>query len=101
MPANAISLSATRRARRIERRCIPAVTAALRAGQISSRSADAFLRLTPAEQQAELVRRLSAAHEREEKNRVVAGVIRQYLDHIGKRKVDLIELSKLIKNVLS
>lgn len=101
MPTDAISSSATRRARRIERRCIPAVAVALHAGQISPRSADAFLRLTPAEQQGELTRRLSEAHERETQHRLVAEAIRGYLDGLNGRQVDLHQLSGIIRQALS
>jgi hypothetical protein len=101
MPANAISSSATRRARRIVKRCVPAVTTALHAGQISARSADVFLRLNPGEQAAELERRLSEAHEREARHRAVAGAIKQYLDGIGDQKVDLHQLSGVIREALS
>jgi hypothetical protein len=93
--------SQAKRTKRIERHCIAPVVAALHAGQISARSADTFLRLTPAEQQVELTRRLSEARQREERHRTVATAIKQYLDGRGaKRQVDLIELSKLIKNAL-
>jgi hypothetical protein len=91
----------TKRQRRIERRCIAPVIEALHSGQISARSADIFLRLAPAEQQIELTRRLSEARQREECHRLAASAIKQYLDGRGaKRQVDLIELSKLIKNAL-
>lgn len=93
--------SALKRTRRIEARCIGPVAQALREGQISARSADVFLRMTPAGQQAELTRRLSEAHQREQRHRAVALTIKRYLDGLGKRKVDLIELSKLIKESLS
>ena len=90
----------TKRSRRIEKRCIAPVIEALHSGQISPRSADMFLRLTPAEQAQELGRRLALAHEREARNRTVANVIKLYLDHLGDQKVDLIELSKLIKEAM-
>ena len=93
--------STTRRARRIERRCIKPVIEALHAGQISPRSADAFLRLNPGEQAAELERRLSEARTRERRHQVVAGLIREYLDGLGNRKVHLIELSRIIKEALA
>jgi hypothetical protein len=101
MPTDAISSSATRRARRIEKRCIPAVIEALHAGRISARSADAFLRLNPDQQAVELERRLNEAHERERRHRLVADAIKSYLDGLGERKVDLIELAGIIQKALS
>jgi hypothetical protein len=91
----------TKRHRRIERRAIPAVREAYERGDISARRADTLLYLPASEQQGELGRLLDEARRREEKNRLVAGVIRQYLDQLGERKVDLIELSKLIKESLN
>jgi hypothetical protein len=87
----------TKRHRRIERRASAEVLEAYRAGQITARRADILLYLPAAEQVAELERRLSEARQREESHRTVAMTIRQYLDDLGNRKVDLIELSKLIK----
>lgn len=101
MPANAIGLSVTRRARRIERRCIPVVVEAFHSGQISARSADVFLSLPQAEQAVELERRLALAHERETRHQTVANVIKLYLDGLGNQKVDLIELGKIIKKALA
>jgi hypothetical protein len=94
-------VSTTKRVRRIEKRCIAAVVAALHAGQISPRSADAFLRLNPKEQALELERRLSEARERETRHRLVAKAIRMYLDELGERKVDLTELGKIIRETLA
>jgi hypothetical protein len=93
--------SQVKRQRRIERRCIPAVAVALHAGQISPRTADAFLRLTPEEQAQELSRRLSEAHERETQHRLVAEAIRTYLDSLNGQHVDLVELSQIIKKALA
>jgi hypothetical protein len=93
--------SQIKRQRRIERRCIAQVVAALHAGQISARSADDFLQLTPDQQAAELGRRLSEAHEREARHRLVADAIRGYLDGLGGRKVDLIELGKILRKALA
>jgi hypothetical protein len=101
MPTDTISSSATKRARRIERRCIPAVVKAFQSGQISARSADVFLSLPQAEQAQELERRLSEAHERETGHRLVAEAIRGYLDGLGGQKVDLIELGKIIRETLA
>jgi hypothetical protein len=101
MPTDAINSSVTRRSRRIERRCIPAVVEAFHSGQISSRSADIFLRLSPAEQQVELTRRLNQAHEREERHRLVAQTIRGYLNSLNGQPVDLIELGEKIKEALA
>jgi uncharacterized tellurite resistance protein B-like protein len=101
MPADAINSAATKRARRIERRCIAPVVAALHAGEISPRSADVFLRLTPEKQRVELERRLAEIAERERKHQTVTKVIREYLDGLGVRKVDLIELGKIIRETLA
>ena len=92
----------TKRISRIRRRASPEVREAYERGDISARKADTLLYLPANEQQGELGRLLDGVHRREEKNRLVAGVIRQYLDNLGaERKVDMIELSKLIKNALS
>ena len=101
VPTDAIGSSAARRARRIETRCIPAVIEALHAGQISSRSADIFLRLAPDEQAQELNRRLALAHERETRHRLVASAIRGYLDGLNGRRVDLNELAQRIREALA
>jgi hypothetical protein len=53
------------------------------------------------QQQAELTRRLSEARQREERHRTVATAIKQYLDGLGNQKVDLVELSKIIKKALA
>jgi hypothetical protein len=68
-------------------------------GEISARSADSFLRLTPPEQAAELERRLSEAHERERIHSTVARTIREYLDTT--LKVDLQEINQRIREALS
>jgi hypothetical protein len=91
--------STVKRARRLERRCIPAVVEALYAGQISPRSADVFLRLDPRAQAAELERRLSETREREQRHAVVAQTIRAYLD--SGVKVDLLELSQKIRAAIA
>jgi hypothetical protein len=92
--------SAALRAQRIERRCIPAVREALHAGQISARSADAFLRLTPRKQATELARRLSETAERERRHRLVARTIRGYLDGLNGGRVDLHQLGGIIRSAL-
>lgn len=93
--------SQAKRQRRIEARCIAPVVEALHAGQISARSADMFLRLTPKKQAAELQRRLGEAAERERRHQKVSTTIREYLDNLNGRKVDLIELGGLIRKALS
>jgi hypothetical protein len=93
--------SQVKRQRRIEGRCIAPVVAALHAGRISARSADDFLRLTPQKQAMELERRLSETAERERRHRLVADAIRAYLDGLGGRKVDLLELGKIIREALA
>ena len=92
--------SAIKRQSRIERRCIAPVVAALRAGQISARSADVFLRLSPTQQAVELGRRLKAVEDRERQSAITAQAIRGYLDTLGDRKVDLLELSGLLRAAL-
>lgn len=101
MSTDALTSSATLRAERLRKRCIPSVREAFERGQISARSADAFLRLTPKRQATELARRLGEAAERERRHRLVAEVIRQYLDELNGRRVDLIELGGLIRQALS
>jgi hypothetical protein len=93
--------SALKRQHRIERRCIAPVVKALHAGQISSRSADVFLRLAPDQQAVELERRLSEAQERERKHQLVAESIRTYLDNLNGRQVDLHQLGGIIRQALS
>jgi hypothetical protein len=89
--------SQAKRTRRIEKRCVPAVVAALHAGQISPRSADLFLRLSPAAQRRELARRLSESATRDARHQRVAGAIKSYLDGLGSSKVDLLELTRCIE----
>jgi hypothetical protein len=98
MPS-ATKTATIKRQRRIEKRCIGPVVAALHAGQISPRSADVFLRLTPEKQKVELERRLAEIAERERKHATVAQTIRQYLDTTS--KVDLQELNERIREALS
>lgn len=98
MPS-ATTTATTKRQRRIEKRCIAPVVAALHAGQISARSADVFLRLAPDEQSEELNRRLAEAHEREARHRTVADAIRGYLDGLDGKRVDLVELARTIKDL--
>jgi hypothetical protein len=93
-------VTTTKRHRRIERRASAEVLEAYRAGRITARRADILLYL-PADQQAsELERRLSEAHERETRHRLVADAIRKYLDGLAGRKVDLVELGKIIREAL-
>jgi hypothetical protein len=89
------------RVSRIRRRALPAVVAAFEAGKISAKRADLLLHLNPREQALELECRLSEAHEHEARHRAVAGAIKPYLDDLGNRKVDLIELSKIIRQALA
>ena len=94
-------LASTQRHRRIERRALPEVLEAYRAGQITARRADILLHLPEVEQAAELERRLVLARERERKHRLVAGVIREYLDGHNSRRVDLGELAGILRGKLS
>jgi hypothetical protein len=75
--------------RRIERRATPEVLEAYRAGRITARRADILFYLPADQQAAELECRLSEAHERETRHRLVAEAIRKYLDGLGGRQVDL------------
>ena len=91
----------TRRISRIRRRAIPEVREAYESGRISARMADTLLYLAPAEQTAELNRRLNEAREREARHRQVAQTIRGYLNSLDGKRVDLVELSRIIKEALS
>lgn len=95
------SVGQLKRLRRVERRSLPEALAAYRAGQLSARTLDSLLYLPREQQQAELTRRLAEARQREENHRKVAAAIKLYLDQLGKQRVDLIELSKRIKEALS
>ena len=88
-----------KRIRRIQRRAIPEVIAALEAGQISVRMADTLLYLPSEQQRAQLDRRLQAAQQREQKSKAIAGVIRDYLD--AHKQVDLEALRSLIQAALA
>jgi hypothetical protein len=70
-------------------------------GAISARMADTLLYLSPAKQAAELERRLAEAREREARHRLVAQAIRGYLDQLNGAKVDLHQLSGIIRQALS
>jgi hypothetical protein len=94
-------LTTTQRHRRIERRASPEVLEAYRDGRITSRRADILLHLPAAEQKAELDRRLSEAHRHEARNRLVASIIRKYLDGLNGEKVDLHQLGVIIKSALA
>lgn len=83
------STTRDKRLRKVQRRAIPEV-AALQRGQISARRADILLYLPPAQQLAELSRRLQATEERTRKARLAAQVIAGYLDTA--RQIDLEEL---------
>lgn len=91
----------TKRHRRIERRAIPAVREAYERGDISARRADILLYLPADQQAAELERRFAEIAEREQKHATVARTIREYLDGLGERKVDLVELGNIIKEALA
>lgn len=95
MPDN----SQLKRRRRIERRCIAPVVEALHRGELSARSADIFLRLSPANQAAELERRITETRERERRHQLVAAEIRQYLDTHS--KIDLLELNRRLKAAIA
>jgi hypothetical protein len=90
-----------KRARRVERRAIPEVVEAVRSGKLSVRLADQLLYLPKAEQKAELTRRLKAVEDRERISATVARTIREYLDGLEGRKVDLGTLNQRIREALS
>jgi hypothetical protein len=100
MPS-ATTTPTTKRQRRIERRCIAPVVEALHAGQISPRSADVFLRLTPEKQKVELECRLAEIAECERQHAITARTIREYLDGLGGRKVDLVALNQRIREAIT
>ena len=87
------SAGQTKRISRIRRRAIPAVREAYERGDISAKRADTLLYLPADQQAAELERRLSEAHEREARHRLVAESIRGYLDGLNGRRVDLYVLA--------
>jgi hypothetical protein len=90
-----------KRARRVERRAIPEVVEAVRSGKLSVRLADQLLYLPKAQQKAELDRRLKAVEDRERISATVARTIREYLDCLEGRKVDLGALNLRIREALS
>jgi hypothetical protein len=67
--------------------------------QISARMADQLLYLPPAQQRAELERRLSALTEREERSRTAAEAIRSYLNTHD--RIDLQDLEGRIRQALA
>jgi hypothetical protein len=89
-----------KRIARVRRRAIAAVREAYENGDISARMADTLLYLSPAKQAAELERRLSETAERERRHQLVATAIRSYLDGLNGRKVDLHQLSGVIRQAL-
>jgi hypothetical protein len=91
----------TKRISRIRRRAIPAVREAYERGDISAKRADTLLYLPADQQVAELERRLSEAHEREARHRLVSESIRGYLDGLNGRRVDLNELAQRIREALA
>jgi hypothetical protein len=86
---------------RIRRRALPAVREAYERGDISASCAGQLLYLPPAQQSAELERRLSEARTREARHQLVATTIRGYLDGLRGKKVNLVELSEAIQKALS
>jgi hypothetical protein len=70
-------------------------------GEISAKRADLLLYLPAGEQTAQLEAQLEQARTREHKNRLVAEIIRSYLDGLGTRKVDLHELEQRIREALA
>jgi hypothetical protein len=88
-----------KRARRIERRAIPEVVAAVHAGKLSMRLADELLYLPRARQRNELQRRLKSIEDRQRISGRVALEIRRYLDTHA--KVDLLELDRRLKTVVA
>jgi hypothetical protein len=95
------SVGITKRISRIKRRACPEVLAAFENGLISAKRADLLLYLPAGEQALELERRLSEARRREERHQAVALTIKRYLDGLGNQKVDLAQLSKIIKEAVA
>ncbi len=91
------SVGTTKRISRIRRRAVPAVREAYERGLITAKRADLLLYLPPAEQIAELTCRLEEARIREERHCAAALTIRNYLDQLGERQVDLNELAQRIR----
>jgi hypothetical protein len=87
-----------RRLRRVERRAIPEIVAAVHTGKLSLRLVDQVLYLPKAEQKAELHRRLNAIEDRERISAAVARTIREYLNTTS--KVDLQELNERIRSAI-
>ncbi len=71
----------------------------MRNGLISVRTADSLFYLPAEEQRVGLERRLQAAEQRERRSRLVAGVIRAYLE--SAERIDLEALRGLIRTALS
>ena len=90
-----------KRLRRVERRASPEIVAAVHAGKLSIRLADQLLYLPRKEQKAELRSRLKAIEDREWQSAITARTIREYLDQLGGKRVDLIELGSVIRAALS
>jgi hypothetical protein len=93
------STTKDKRLRRIERRGTPELVAAMRAGQISVRTADSLFYLPPGEQRAQLEHRLAALEQRERRSKAVAATIRSYLD--SGQRIDLGELQGRIRSALA
>src|SRR5207249_3512857 len=90
-----------KRARRVERRAIPEVLAAVHAGKLSLRLADELLYLPRARQRAELRRRMKSIEDRERISARVALEIREYLDTHPPNKIDLLELGCQIRAAIA
>jgi hypothetical protein len=88
-----------KRLRRVERRAIPEIVAAVHTGKLSARLADQLLYLPKGEQKAELDRRLKAIDDRERISALVAQTIREYSDTAS--KVDLQELNQRIREAIT
>ena len=75
------------------------LVAAMRAGQVSVRTADSLFYLPLEEQRAQLERRLQAAEQRERRSKAVAATIHSYLD--SGQRIDLGELQGRIRSALA
>jgi hypothetical protein len=88
-----------KRERRVMRRSIPEVVAAISSGKLSIRLGDDLLRLSRPKQKVALEHRLRAQDEAERRSRVAAETIRQYLDSCD--NVNLEDLRRRIRAAIA
>jgi hypothetical protein len=93
------STTKDKRIARIERRGTSELVAAMRKRLISVRTADSLFYLPAEEQRVQLQRRLQAAEQVQRRSRLVASVIRSYLE--SAERIDLQALRSLIQTALA